>query len=189
MPKSVTRTVRLDDDVDNAILERAKEANVSVNLLLNRLIRKYIEWDIPGEKFGLGPVAGSLLNGLFEKTDDKSAFDLGRRFAHEFFEPFCTYLFGQLTLDTSFALFRRAADYGGRFSFDVNSDKKQQVLVLRHNGGEKISRFYSGIFEGVYSETLKVDVSVDYTKDYCVAKVGGAPGTEVRVRDGVSRRP
>ena len=39
MPKNVTRTVRLDDVLDRAIQEKAKEANTSVNFLVNRLIR------------------------------------------------------------------------------------------------------------------------------------------------------
>ena len=44
MPKNVTRTVRLEDTLDRAIQEKAKEANTSVNFLVNRLIRKYIDW-------------------------------------------------------------------------------------------------------------------------------------------------
>jgi hypothetical protein len=171
MPKNVTRTVRLDDDLDAAIQGKAKEANTSVNFLVNRLIRKYIDWDLPGEKFGLGPVSASLFNRLFENKDDESAFDLGRVAAHEFYEPFAKYLFGELTFETSILLFRRASDYGGRYTFDSNSDKKHQVLVLRHNGGPKISKFYSGIFQGVYGDILKMEVRVESTEDYCVVQL------------------
>lgn len=171
MPKSVTRTIRLDDDLDAQIHEKAREANTSVNFVVNRLIRKYIEWDLPGQKFGLGPVAASLLNSLFDDITETSAFDLGRRIAHEFYEPFATYLFGELTVETSILLFRRASDYGGRYSFDSNSDKRHQVLVLRQNAGQKISKFYSGVFQGVFSEILNVQVKMETTKDYCVVRV------------------
>jgi hypothetical protein len=171
MPKSVTRTVRLDDDLDAAIRGKAKEANTSVNVLVNRLIRKYVDWDLPGQKFGLGPVATSLLNRLFENVDDKSAFDLGRAIAHDFYKPFACYLFGELTLDTSIHLFRRAADYGGRYSFDVNTDKKHRILVLRHNGGQRVSQFYSGVVQGVYSEILKTEVKVESNRDYLVVQL------------------
>jgi hypothetical protein len=174
MPKSVTRTVRLDDDLDRAIQEKSKEANTSVNFLVNRLVRKYIEWDLPGAKFGLGPVAASLVNRLFDNVDDKSAFDLGRRVAHDFYEPFATYLFGDLTFETSIQLFRRASDYGGRYAFDVSSDKRHHVLILRHNGGLKISRFYSGVFQGVFSEILKMELKVESTEDYCVVQLPAA---------------
>jgi hypothetical protein len=171
MPKNVTRTVRLEDGLDRAIQERAKEANTSVNFLVNRLIRKYIDWDLPGEKFGLGPVAASLVNRLFDEVDDKAAYDLGRSIAHEFYEPYAIYLFGELTFDTSIQLFRRASDYGGRYDFDSNSDKKQHVLIMRHNGGQKLSKFYSGVLQGVYSEILKMEVKIECTKEHCVVRL------------------
>jgi hypothetical protein len=177
MPKNVTRTVRLDDVLDRAIQEKAKEANTSVNFLVNRLIRKYIDWDLPGEKFGLGPVSASLVNRLFDEIDDKSAYDMGRSVAHEFYEHYATYLFGELTVETSILLLRRASDYGGRYTFDSNSDKKHHVLVLRHNGGVKLSRFYSGVFHGVYSEILKMQVKVECTKDYCLVRLPDAAST------------
>src|SRR5437016_3932994 len=171
MPKNVTRTVRLEDALDRAIQEKAKEANTSVNFLVNRIIRKYIDWDLPGEKFGLGPVSAILMNRLFDGLDDKSAFDMGRSIAHDFFEPYASYLFGELTFETSILLFRRASDYGGRYIFDSNPDKRHHVLILRHNGGQKLSRFYSGVFQGVYSEILKMEVKVECTKDYCVVRL------------------
>jgi hypothetical protein len=171
MPKNVTRTVRLEDGLDRAIQQKAKEANTSVNFLVNRLIRKYIDWDLPGEKFGLGPVAASLVNRLFDGIDDKSAYEMGRSIAREFYEPYATYLFGELTFETSIRLFRRASDYGGRYSFDSNSDKRHHVLVLRHNGGLKLSRFYSGVFQGVYSELLKMEAKVECTKEHCVVRL------------------
>ena len=151
MPKNVTRTVRLEDVLDRAIQEKAKEANTSVNFLVNRLIRKYVDWDLPGEKFGLGPVASSLVNRLFDEIDDKSAYELGRSIAHDFYEPYATYLFGELTFETSILLFRRASDYGGRYTFDSNSDKR--------------------VFQGVYSEILKMEVKVESTKEYCVVRL------------------
>src|SRR6266480_3020845 len=171
MPKNVTRTVRLDDVLDRAIQEKAKEANTSVNFLVNRLIRKYIDWDLPAEKFGLGPVASGLVNRLFDEIGDKSAYELGRSVAHDFYEPYATYLFGELTFETSILLFRRASDYGGRYIFDSNSDKRHHVLAIRHNGGQKVSRFYSGVFQGVYSEILKMEVKVESTKEYCVVRL------------------
>jgi hypothetical protein len=142
-----------------------------VNFLVNRLVRKYVEWDLPGANFGLGLVAASLLNSLIDDISATSAFDLGRKIAHEFYEPFATYLFGELTLETSFLPFRRASDYGGRYSFDSSSDERHQIFVLRHNAGQKISAFYSGVFQGVYSEILDVEVRIKTTKDYCVVRL------------------
>ena len=172
LPKSVTRTVRLDDDLDTKMQNRAKESSVSVNFLINRLIRKYIEWDIPAEKFGLGPVAAILLNRLFDEVDEETSAEIGRWAAHEFFSPFCRYLFGELTFQTTILTFRRASDYGSRYSFDTTSDSRHRIIVLRHNGGNKVSSFYAGMFKGLYSDILKMELSVESTHDYCIAQLG-----------------
>ena len=171
MRKSVTRTVRLDDDLDRQIQDRARESNASVNFLVNHLIRKYVEWDVPAEKFGLGPVAGILLNRMFEEIDESKSAELGRWTAHEFFSPFCRYLFGELTYDTTVLLFRRASEYGSRYTYDVTSNARYRIIVLRHNGGPKVSSFYSGIMKGLYSDILKMDISVESTRDYCIAQI------------------
>lgn len=174
LPKSVTRTVRLDEELDRAINNRARDSNVSVNFLVNRLIRKFIEWDLPAEKFGLGPVAAILLNRLFDEVNEEEAFELGKWTAREFFSPFCRYLFGELTAETTILTFRRASEYGSRYTFDTTSDTNNRVIVLRHNGGPKISSFYSGIFSGLYSGILKMELKVESTHDYIVAQLRNA---------------
>jgi hypothetical protein len=171
MRKTVTRTLRLDEDLDKAIQGRARESNLSVNFMVNRLIRKYIEWDIPAEKFGLGPVAAILLNRLFEEVSQETAGGLGVWAAHEFFSPFCRYLFGELTFETTILTFRRASGYGSRYAFDTTSDARNKIIVLRHNGGPKVSSFYGGMFRGIYSDILKFQVHVESTHDYCIAQI------------------
>lgn len=171
MAKSVTRTLRLEDDLDKALQSRAGESNVSVNFAVNRLIRKYIDWDIPAEKFGLGPVAAILVNRLFEEIDEAKAAELGRWTAREFTIPFTRYLFGELSFETSVRAFRRAAEYGGRYTFDTTTDMRNRIIILRHNGGMKVSMFYSGIMKGIYSDALKMNLDVESTNDYCVAQL------------------
>jgi hypothetical protein len=171
MSRKVTRTIRLDDDLDKAIGERARAARVSVNSMMNRLIRKYIDWDVPASMFGLGPVAASLFNRLFDEIDEKKAEELGRKFAQEFFVPFATYLFGEFTFESSVMLFRRSSDYGGRFTFDSHSDRRNHVIVLRHNAGEKVTAFYCGMMKGLYSDALMMTAKVSCTRDLCEVRL------------------
>jgi hypothetical protein len=174
MPKNVTRTVRLDDDLDRAIQDRARDANVSVNFLVNKLIRRFIEWDVPAEKFGTVHVPSVLLQRLYDETDDGKAEALGRLIAREYFGPFCKYLFGELSFERSILAFKRMAEYGGRFAFDTSSDKRNHIIVLRHQGGEKISSYYSGLLLGVFNDLLKMDIKVESTHDLCIAQVPAA---------------
>jgi hypothetical protein len=174
MPKNVTRTIRLDDDLDRAIQGRAREANVSVNFLVNRMIRKSIDWDIPSEKFGTAAVPSVLIRRLFDETDGEAPENLGRSMAREFFEPFGKYLFGDFTFETSILLFRRMSQYGGLLTFDTSHDSKKHIIILRHNAGQNVTSYYSGLLHGVYGDVLKMNPKVEGTRDICIAQIAVA---------------
>jgi len=170
MARSVTRTFRLDDELDQAIQTHSRNENVSVNFVMNRLVRKFIDWDLPAERFGAFLVAPLLLRRLYDQIDDVSAENLGREIAHDFYEPFIKFLFGELTFATTLMLFRRVSEYSGNFVFD-SSDKQSHVIVLRHNGGQKISSYYTGVLKGLYVEILKMKLNVESTRDLCIAQL------------------
>jgi hypothetical protein len=169
MPKSVTRTVRLDDDLDKAIQNRARDSNVSVNFLVNKLIRKFVDWDLPAEKLGIAHVPAVLFKRLFDNIDDNAAEELGRWLAHEHYDPYFKYVFGELTFEKTVDHFRMGSEYGGRFSFAINSDERNHTIVIKHNAGMKFSRFYAGLLKGVYTDILNMDLKVECTADLCLA--------------------
>ena len=50
--RSVTRTLRLDEDVEAGIVEMAEREQFSFNLLANKALRKLVEWEDKAGKFG-----------------------------------------------------------------------------------------------------------------------------------------
>ncbi len=48
-PKSITRTLRLDAELDDNLLKLAESENISVNLLINKALTRYVEWDAHAE--------------------------------------------------------------------------------------------------------------------------------------------
>jgi hypothetical protein len=168
--KNITRVIRMDEDLDVSLQERARDEGVSVSFLVSRLIRRYIDWDVPAQEFGTVQVPAVLLGRLYDGIDDMASQNLGRWMAREFFEPFGRYLFGELTFETSVEVFRRMSLYGGQFVFDRTSDKKNLNLVLRHDFDQKISYYYTGLLQEVYSEILKMDMTVDSRRDICMAQ-------------------
>jgi hypothetical protein len=170
MPKSVTRTVRLDKDLDDAIQRRAEEEKITVNFLVNRTVRKLVEWDIPARKFGLVIAPEGLLSTLIDRYDDESCIELGRASAREYIKPFAEYLYGEFSLETSILLFRRSSQYGGRWEFDdvVDvADSRKHILVFKHNQGHKWAKYYHGLMVETFRILLGKDAKVEST-DYVI---------------------
>lgn len=170
MPKTRTRTVRLDLDLDDAIQRRAEEGEVTANFLINKTLRKLTEWDIPGKKVGYVEVADVMVNKLIDEFEDDKCTELGRFTGREFCKPLAEILFGEFSVSTAIATFRRASLYTGRFDFDEVVDGIRHVIVFKHSQGRKWTKFYEGLVKEVLQVLLLKNVSFQCTDAICIAR-------------------
>ena len=65
-PRSTTRTLRQERELDEALSKLSEKDNIGVNLLINKALTRYVEWDTNYERFGLVSVSKRLLRTLFD---------------------------------------------------------------------------------------------------------------------------
>jgi len=75
---SVTRSVRIEKDADERLRHLAEQGDTSVNTLVNRALRKFVEWDAYGEKFGFITLPSAMLIKLMDCLTDEEARELLR---------------------------------------------------------------------------------------------------------------
>lgn len=173
MPRSVTRTLRVDEDLDKAIANRASKERVSVNFLVNRSIRKLIEWDVPILELGMVVVPKLLLDRLSGDKDEQKFAEYGREVARDFLKPATQYVIGEFTTASAIEVMRRSSLYSGRFSFDFDEghDSRKQVLVVRHDQGRPWSSYFAGLLDETFGVLLGMDAKVEYTDSLCIAQL------------------
>lgn len=101
MPRSVTRTLRVDDELDKVIVKRASKERVSVNFLVNRCLRKFAEWDVPILELGMVVVPKLLVDRLAEDKDELRFAEFGREVARDFLKPSTEFVTGEFTVASS----------------------------------------------------------------------------------------
>jgi hypothetical protein len=172
-PNSVTRTLRVDKDLDRAIAAVAAKERVSVNFLVNRCIRRYVEWDYPSAEFGMVSVPNLLWEELTKDKDGSALEQLGRKVAQEYLRPAALYLTGEFTAASATEVLRRASLYGGTFSFNVDEgqDTHNRVIVLRHDQGSLWSRYFVGLLDETYGVLLQRQIKMTYTGSLCVVQM------------------
>src|SRR5215831_12417712 len=79
--------------------------NVSVNLLINKALTRYVEWDANSEKFGLVSVSKRLLRALFDGLSEKDARSLGTRSGREGGPEMITFFYKKFDLETLLSAF------------------------------------------------------------------------------------
>lgn len=167
---STTRTLRIENELDEAIQEMARKERVSVNFLVNRALRRLVEWDgLPGVT-NMMMITPEVLIKLMEGHTMKQAEELGRWVGRSIFTPYIHYVSAEVTLSSALETVRRVSVYANRFNYAHNIEGSRHVLVLRHSLGARWSAFYAGVIEEVFETSLGIAVTVKRTEETCVAE-------------------
>ena len=88
---SVTRTIRIERNVDEFLRKFADREGISVNFLVNKAIRRLVEWDVYADKFGMVSVPESLLVKMMDSVSDAEAGELGTWVGENLLPEFLTF--------------------------------------------------------------------------------------------------
>jgi hypothetical protein len=164
LPKSVTRTLRLDEDVDEALEKMAKEGGESVNTVVGRALRKLVEWDRLADRAGLVMISPVTLERLMEPQTVEQARELGKAIAIDAWKPMILTYYGEITITSVLESIELIARYMSRFDFHYASEGSKRVITIRHSMGVKWSAFYIGA-ASVLLSGLGIDFKVSMTEE------------------------
>src|SRR2546428_10001757 len=98
--KSVTRTIRIDDDINYQLEKLAHEQRVSVNYFANQALRKFVEWDIYAERLGFVTLRPDIFEKLIVYITDAKAHQLGCCVGMNHANGLIAYLLKRVDLET-----------------------------------------------------------------------------------------
>jgi len=168
---SVTRTIRIERDVDDFLRKFGEREGVSVNLLVNKAIRRLVEWDIYAEKFGLIALPSSLIERMMERLTDDEASELGRWVGQNLIPEFITFWFKEVSLQAMVIGFPRLQSrYGRAFEYEERVDGGKWTIILKHSAGSKWSVYYEALLRTAFRDMLQTDLAIDKTDNQVVAR-------------------
>jgi hypothetical protein len=141
-PKSVVRSLRLDEDVDKSLQRYALQEGISLNSLVNKALRRYVLWDVAASRFGGVTLAGASLTKIMSYLSDDEVREYARWVAENSVRDFVTFFFGEFTLQTLLKGLRLLADFGGHFQYEESTSGQFRTVVLKHGRGAKWSIHY-----------------------------------------------
>ena len=168
---SVTRTIRIERDVDEFLRKFGDREGVSVNLLVNKAIRRLVEWDIYAEKFGLVALPASLVERMMEHLTEEEAAELGRWVGRNVLPEFMTFWFKEVSLQSMVVGFPRLTSrYGRAFEYEEHAKDGKWTVILKHGAGSKWSIYYEELIRTSFKELLSTEVTTEKTDDQVVAR-------------------
>ena len=135
----MTRTLRLDEDVEAGIVEMAEREQFSFNLLANRALRKLVEWEDKASKFGFIQVPTSLVEKVFSILSDEEARELGREAGTNTLPEMVLFWFKKFNPENALKAMEMIGSYGNAFRLQYTLDGETDTVVLKHDRGPRVS--------------------------------------------------
>ena len=99
--KTILRTIRLSEDIDEMLERDAMEQNISANALISKIMIRYVEWDRVIQKTSYLTVSSPLFKALLNEISDEKLEEIAKGFATEVLNDLATLEFGKADFDTT----------------------------------------------------------------------------------------
>jgi len=166
---SATRTIRFERELDNDLQKIAKHHRMTVNSIVNKSVKQYVEWDRHAEEFELVEIGPALLNKLMKRQTLDEARELGRQGAKDVIIPSIEHVFVNLTYRNVIEFFRRFSKYTRRFNFEDTAEGRTHVVLIRQPMGLKWSAFYGAMLDEILEE-LGIRAKLTIGPETCIAR-------------------
>ena len=164
MPNS-TRSFRVEQDVSNILDEEAERMGISVNALVNIILKHYSDFSRFLSKIDLVILNREILTKFLEIMEDQEIFKIGLELGETI--PKDTILFWkkELAQQNVFEYLEKIiCRYGHLGTYDEILQSRGRTIVIRHRLGRKGSIFFQAFFFSAIKTMLNVDAKFEITE-------------------------
>jgi hypothetical protein len=156
--KTVTRTFRINEEWDKVLETEAKEQGVSINVLMNKILRRYALFERWADKYEVLHIMPRTLERILDAASEEGLAEagqaegsvrpidsltmMGRRISHESIVSLVTEFYG-------------GTDFARWFHCDYHPELGSDVFHLRHRLGNKWSIFIKNYLTAMFENLLK----------------------------------
>ncbi|MEM3089390.1 MAG: hypothetical protein QXY22_02355 [Candidatus Nitrosotenuis sp.] len=160
MKKSDTISFRLDTSVLEKLRKESEKRGLSLNVLVNQILKRYTEWDIFGPKVGMIPIARPILDSLFKKISEDEIVDLAKKVGSEIVKDTATFMKGSMNLESFISWFETRMNMSG---FEINHDVRNNThtYIVKHDLGDNWSLYHKTVLEIIFRDVLKKPITIE----------------------------
>jgi hypothetical protein len=183
--KSRSITFRLDSKVIDELHAEADNREISLNVLVNQVLKRYSEWDRYENKIGMMPVPKVILSSLIDK-----AINIAKRSGIKDIDHYRDEIIKQAA-ELAFSLMKDSVLFMKK-QYDlwvvlsvleeymkvsgINSDHKiegsrKHVFIIQHELGENWSLFTKELLSLIFEKLANVKAEINVTSNTTVAEV------------------
>lgn len=157
--KTILRTIRVTEELDNLIEKDAEDQNISANALITKIMTQYTEWQRVVDKTSFVLIASSLFRALMKEVSDQKLEEIAKTVLPTVIKDLAMMEFGKNDFESILKTWFLISKYetGLRTSTStVEGKDSKYTLTLYHDWGPKGSVLFRSYFDNlIRSETGK----------------------------------
>ncbi len=159
--KSTTRTIRIDQGYDDIIKYEAEKNGVSVNTLMEQIVRKYVLSYRFYENMSAISISQPTMLGLLELMDLEELLDAAKELGKERPIELMVKRGLSITYDTAIWYISNLGENSGWFRSTLHVLQDKDMIHLSHPFGKKWSHFLKAYYVSFFSEHVEVTPEAD----------------------------
>ena len=173
MERRARRTFTIDADVSEKIDILAGGHNIEINVLVNKALRRFIEWGRYVDNFKLVTSDPRLMKILWSHITIDDARRLGTETGNDAVAEFILYYFHKFDLDSVLKTFQViGAEYCNAYVYSEFGDQQNRTVILRHSVGRAASAYYGASLQALCSR-LGLNLELEESDDQVICKIAG----------------
>lgn len=165
------RTFRLPREIADKLEAQARILKVSANTVLVRALDRYLEWELPAERFGFLSVDRDSLQLLLESVDPGKLSRIAEQAGRKNARGVALHWYGRYDAQTIAKGFQEIFSYGRFADCRVESGAGGWTVTLRHSLGRDWTTWLHHYLDGVLQETLGLRVTFDVSDPTIVFRI------------------
>jgi len=160
--KSETSSFRLEKDTFTKFKKTAKKKNLSVNSLMNVVMKEYVEWHSFAKDMEMVPHATPIMNELLKRFSDEQIKKIAINYAKNDIRDHLLLLKNEETVDAFLDLLLMWCEVCG-FAYSMHEADLVKNITVRHNQTKKYSVLVSESIKAVLEELSKEKLTIKHT--------------------------
>lgn len=183
--KTKSITFRLDSTVVEELQRDADQGEISLNVLVNQVLRRYVEWDRYENKLGMMPIPKSMLTTLIDEAlqlaEDAKIVDLesyrnkivgnAAQTALKVMKDSVLFMRKEYSFWTVLDVLRQYMKVAGIVSDHRIETGRKHVFIIQHDLGDNWSLFAKELLSKIFIELAQVRAEISTTSKIVRAEI------------------
>ena len=152
--KTVLRTIRITQEVDDVLRESAQDKNLSVNALIAAIMTKYVEWDRYVEKLNFISIASETFKTVLAEIDGEKLEKIAKEYGSKMAKTASMFFFKKADSETFLEVISLFSKYSRLRTNEIETSGRNYTITLHHNLGEKWSTFVRHFMAQAFNNVL-----------------------------------